>query len=94
VAKIDADVWIPGHGFVDESRILKEEFAEFAKAVEYVVAESKRVLTAAKNQNAAAPVEEALKLANWGPYEKWTSKERNAAIAMQRVFDEMSGKLK
>jgi hypothetical protein len=40
------------------------------------------------------PVDVALKQANWGPYENWTSKDRNATIAVQRVYDELDGKLK
>jgi glyoxylase-like metal-dependent hydrolase (beta-lactamase superfamily II) len=88
VAKIDADIFIPGHGFVDDPQILKEELTEFSKAMTYVVAESTRLY------KTGVPVDVALKQANWGPYETWTSRDRNAAIAMQRVYDELNGKLK
>ena len=87
-SKIDADLFIPGHGFVDDPQTLKEELAEFSKALTYVVGESTRLF------KTGAPVDVALKQANWGPYETWTSKDRNAAIALQRVYDELNGKLK
>jgi glyoxylase-like metal-dependent hydrolase (beta-lactamase superfamily II) len=88
VSKIDADIFIPGHGFVDDPKILKEELGEFSKAMSYVVAESTRI------HSTGVSVDVGLKQANWGPYETWTSKDRNAAIALQRVYDELDGKLK
>jgi hypothetical protein len=88
VAKIDADIFIPGHGFVDDPKTLKQELAEFSRAMTYVVTESTRL------HQTGVPVDVALKQANWGPYETWTSKDRNAVIALQRVYDELDGKLK
>jgi glyoxylase-like metal-dependent hydrolase (beta-lactamase superfamily II) len=88
VAKIDANILVPGHGFIEDPRVMKDEFAQFSKALEYVVAEATRL------HKTGVTVEEALKQANWGPFEQWTSKDRNAAIAMQRVYDELDGKLK
>jgi cyclase len=88
VAKIDANILIPGHGFIEDPKVMKDEFAQFSKALEYVVAEITRL------HKTGVGVETALKQANWGPYEQWTSKDRNAAIAMQRVYDELDGKLK
>ena len=88
VAKIDANILVPGHGFIEDPQVMKDEFAQFSKALEYVVAEATRL------HKTGVTVEEALKQANWGPYEQWTSKDRNAAIAMQRVYDELDGKLK
>jgi glyoxylase-like metal-dependent hydrolase (beta-lactamase superfamily II) len=88
VAKIDANIIVPGHGFIEDPKVMKDEFAQFSKALEYVVAEATRL------HKTGVTVEEALKQANWGPYEQWTSKDRNAAIAMQRVYDELDGKLK
>jgi cyclase len=88
VSKIDADLFIPGHGFVDPPDVLKQELSEFSKAMTYVVAEATRL------HKMGLPVDAALKQANWGAYETWTSKDRNAAIAVQRVYDELDGKLK
>jgi len=88
VSKLDAGIFIPGHGFVDDPQTLREELSEFSKALSYVVAEGTRL------HSAGLSVEAALKQANWGPYETWTSRDRNAAIAVQRVYDELDGKLK
>ena len=68
--------------------ILKEDLGEFSKAMSYVVTESTRL------HNTGVSVDVALKQANWGAYDTWTSKDRNAAIALQRVYDELDGKLK
>ena len=88
VAKIDANILVPGHGFIEDPKVMRDEFAQFSKALEYVVGEATRL------HKTGVTVEEALKQANWGQYEQWTSKDRNAAIAMQRVYDELDGKLK
>ena len=74
--KLDADFVIPGHGFIEDPRIMKDELIQFSKALEYVVAEATRL------HKTGVTVEQALKQANWGPYEQWTAKDRNAAIAM------------
>jgi len=88
VAKIDASYVIPGHGFIEDPATMKAEFNEFAKALEYVVAEATRL------HKLGLTPEVAGKQANWGPYESWTSKDRNAPIAIQRVYDDLDGKLK
>jgi cyclase len=88
VSALDADVFLPGHGFVDDPPVLREELAAFSQAVTYVVAEVTRL------HNHGLTVAAAAKEANWGPYETWTSRERNAPIAIQRVYDDLDGKLK
>jgi glyoxylase-like metal-dependent hydrolase (beta-lactamase superfamily II) len=88
VSALDADVFLPGHGFVDDPPVLREELAAFSQAVAYVVAEGTRLHSRGLTVAAAA------KEANWGPYETWTSKDRNAPIALQRVYDDLDGKLK
>ena len=88
VSALDADVFLPGHGFVDDPPVLREELAAFSQAVVYVVTEVTRL------HNRGLTVAAAAKEANWGPYETWTSKERNAPIAIQRVYDDLDGKLK
>ncbi len=88
VSKLDADFVIPGHGFIEDPALMKKELLDFSKALEYVVSETTRLHKAGLRADAAG------KQANWGPYETWTGKERNAPIAIQRVFDELDGKLK
>jgi len=88
VSALDATLVLPGHGFVEDPPVLREELGAFAQAVDYVVAEGKRL------QGLGIPVEVAVKQANWGPYETWTGKDRNAPVALQRVYDDLDGKLK
>lgn len=87
ISAIDADFVIPGHGFIEDPALMKKELAAFAKAVDYVVTEVTRL------HKAGLTVEAAAKQANWGEYETWTGKDRNAPIALQRVYDALDGKL-
>ncbi|HEY6358158.1 MAG TPA: MBL fold metallo-hydrolase [Vicinamibacterales bacterium] len=88
VSALDATIFLPGHGFVDDPPVLREELAAYQQAVAYVVAEAKRL------HDMGLPVDAAITQANWGPYETWTSKDRNAPIAVQRVYDDLDGKIK
>ena len=60
VAKIDANILVPGHGFIEDPRVMKDEFAQFSKALDYVVAEATRL------HKTGVTFEEALKQADWG----------------------------
>ena len=88
VQQVDARWVIPGHGFIDSAETLQEELASFAKATEYIVAEVTRV------HKTGATIEEGLKAANCGPYASWPVLDRNAPMAVQRIYDELEGKLK
>jgi hypothetical protein len=85
---MDVSLYVPGHGFVEDAPILKEELIEFRKAMEHVVAEGKR-LHAAK-----VPVDEAVKQANFGPYASWSLFASQGPGAIRKVYDELDGKLK
>ena len=87
VQKVDAAWVIPGHGFIDDAAILKEELSNYIKMMEYVVPEITRL------HNAGVPVTAALKQANWGPYSSWPVFDRNGQVAVQRIYDEIDGKL-
>ena len=86
--KIDARWIIPGHGFVDDPAVMKEELANYEKLMEYVVGEITRL------HNAGVSAEAAFKQANWGPYSSWPVFDRNGQVAVQRIYDELDGKLK
>ena len=83
----DVDVFVPGHGFVDSPQILESELTLYRRAMETVVNESRRL------HGLRLSAEDALAQANWGEFASWTSAEQNAPIALQRVFDELDGKL-
>ena len=85
---IDADTVIPGHGFIEDGPTMKKSLAEFDQALELIVAEATRL------HKAGVPVEAAAKQADWGPVAAWTAADRNAQVAVQRVYDAIDGKLK
>ena len=88
VAAIDATTIVPGHGFVEEPATLRSDFAAFRRAMGSVVAEAMRL------HQLGLSVRDAVAQARWGEYGTWTGRDRNAPIAIQRVYDEMDGKLK
>jgi cyclase len=92
--KLDAEVFIPGHGFTEKARVSREELHAFREEVAAVVAEVTRLY------KAGVPVEDAVKQVNWGPYETWTGGGSPSPrihdmgpVAVQRVYLELSGKL-
>jgi glyoxylase-like metal-dependent hydrolase (beta-lactamase superfamily II) len=85
---LDVSTVIPGHGFVEEGPAMKASLAEFESALRHIVNEAARL------HKSAAPAEAAAKQANWGPYAAWTAADRNAPVAVQRVYDAIDGKLK
>jgi glyoxylase-like metal-dependent hydrolase (beta-lactamase superfamily II) len=88
ISRIDSKTVIPGHGYVEDGPVMKASLAEFQQSLEHIVAEATRLYKAGSN------VEAATKQANWGPYSAWTAADRNAPVAIQRVYDEADGKLK
>lgn len=85
---IDASIIIPGHGAIEDGPTMKASLAEFEKALQYIVAEATRLY------KTGASVDSATRQANWGPYATWTASDRNAPVAIQRVYDAMDGTLK
>ena len=85
--KMDVDVFVPGHGFVESPAILKEELETYRKALQLVIAEAKRLHTG------GVPVDEAVKQAKFGELEDWTIRSSQAATAIRRVYLELDGKL-
>ena len=86
--KMDVNVYVPGHGFVESPAILKEELETYRRALQQVIAEAKR-LHAAK-----VPVDDAVKQATFGDLESWTIRSSQAATAIRRVYLELDGKLR
>jgi glyoxylase-like metal-dependent hydrolase (beta-lactamase superfamily II) len=86
--KMDVDVFVPGHGFVESPAILKEELETYRRALLQVIAEAKRL------RAAGVSVEEAVKQAAFGELENWTIWSSQAATAIRRVYLELDGKLR
>lgn len=85
---LDVDLFVPGHGFIEEARVSREELVEFRKALQFVIAE----VTALKARGLS--VDDAVRQANWGPYAEWFLREQQAPIAVRKVYEELEGRLK
>ncbi len=86
--QMDVAHYIPGHGFIEEPKVAREELVEYQRALRAVIAEVTRL------HKAGVPVEEAVKQANWGPYADWYIAAQQGPIAVRKIYDELDGKLK
>jgi glyoxylase-like metal-dependent hydrolase (beta-lactamase superfamily II) len=85
---MDVDIYVPGHGFVEEAKASREELVEYQKALKYVIGEVQRL------HKLGLSAEEARKQANWGPYKDWYLSDSQDIIAIRKVYEELEGKLK
>jgi cyclase len=85
--KMDVNVHVPGHGFVESPAILEEELDTYRRALQQVIAEARRL------HAAGVPVDEAVKQATFGDLDTWTIRSSQAATAIRRVYLELDGKL-
>ena len=83
-----ANIYIAGHGFTETGPVSQEELRAYHKAMTAVFAEATRLY------KAGVPVDEAIKQANWGEYASWTLASSQGPIAIRKVYEELSGKLK
>jgi glyoxylase-like metal-dependent hydrolase (beta-lactamase superfamily II) len=84
----DADVYVPGHGFVERKDVLREELETYRVALESVIAEAKRL------HALGLSVEEAVKQADFGELESWTLHSSQAPLAIAKVYQEIEGTLR
>jgi cyclase len=85
---MDVDRFVPGHGFIEESKASREELIEYQKAMRAVIAEVNRL------HKLGLSADEAAKQANWGPYQEWFLSEQQGPIAVRKIYEEIEGKLK
>jgi glyoxylase-like metal-dependent hydrolase (beta-lactamase superfamily II) len=83
-----ANIYIAGHGFTETGTVSQEELREYHKAMTAVIAEATRLY------KAGVPVDQAVAQANWGEYASWTLASSQGPIAIRKVYEELSGKLK
>jgi glyoxylase-like metal-dependent hydrolase (beta-lactamase superfamily II) len=83
---MNADVYIPGHGFTESGPVSREELVAFRGALAAVIAEATRLY------NAGVPVDEAVKQARWGDYANWTLAASQGPIAVRKIYEELSAK--
>lgn len=84
---LDAEYFIPGHGFIESPRVLREELDAFRGALEAVIAEGRRL------HAAGVPVEDAIEQADFGELEGWSLRQSQGAIAIRQVYRELNGEL-
>lgn len=84
---MDVDRFVPGHGFIEEPRVSREELVAFREALVSVIAEVKRLHALGLSAT------DATAQANWGKYADWFLREQQAPIAIRKVYEEIEGKL-
>jgi cyclase len=89
---MDVSWFVPGHGFIDGAAAMKRDVEESRKALEYVIAESKRLHAAGLACESPKDCPAAQK-ANWGPYGDWALRPSQGPVAIARVYQELEGKL-
>jgi glyoxylase-like metal-dependent hydrolase (beta-lactamase superfamily II) len=85
---MNAAVYVPGHGFIDSPRVLRQELVSFRESVEKVVSEGYRL------RAASVPLARASRSAVLGPFGYWTRAAQNLPEALGRVYAEAAGELK
>ena len=98
---MNADMYIPGHGWVDDPKTMKADMEESRKALEIVIAEAKRlhaagvpcVAQAATPGAPPPPPCEAVTKANWGAAKDLALLDSQAQIDILKVYQEIEGKL-
>ncbi len=81
----NVDRFIPGHGFIEDAKVSREELVAFRDALVAVIAEVKRL------KAAGLTVDQAIAQVNWGPYAKWFLAEQQSPIAIRRLWTELDG---
>jgi len=84
---MDADVFVPAHGFVDRPALLKEEMRHYRLAIERVISEARRL------HAAGVSLSEAPARADLGEFRAWTRYDSNIGPALARVYQEIEGTL-
>lgn len=84
---MDADIYVPGHGFVDHPSVLEEELEVFQGAIRTVIAEAHRW------HEEGFDLQDATAGATFGALETWSLRESQGDRALQQVFAEIEGNL-
>ena len=85
--QMDVDVYVPGHGFVDEPEILERELEVFQGALSQVIEEARRL------HDQGLTLEEAQEQANFGDLETWSLRSSQGPVAIRQVYAELNGEL-
>lgn len=72
---LKADLYVPGHGFVDGPERSREEMQAFRAAITYIRSEAHRLHDKAPDEG----------VADWGEYASWMLADSQGPIALQRL---------
>ena len=86
--QVNADWYVPAHGFVDGADVLKQEERSYREALERIHTEGKRL------HDRHVDIENATASAVFEPFDAWTRAANNAYAALKRVYLELDGALK
>jgi hypothetical protein len=84
---MDVTRYVPGHGFIEEPAVSREELVEFREALAAVTAEARRLHASGVSRD------DAVARANWGEYRDWFLAEQQGPIAIRRVYDIIEGRV-
>lgn len=85
--EIDASILIPGHGFIDDAKILAEEWFEYKNHLQVVLDEVTRLHTDGWS------VGEAIERAEFGKYAEWSGADSQGPIGIRRIYADLNGEL-
>jgi glyoxylase-like metal-dependent hydrolase (beta-lactamase superfamily II) len=84
---MDVDVYVPGHGFVDDPAILEDELEVYQGAIRTVIEEARRL------HEDGYSLEDAQAQATFGDLENWSLRSSQGDRAIQQVYAELDGEL-
>ena len=84
---MNVSIYVPGHGFIDSPRVLREELVAFRSALETLVSEGYRL------RAAGVPLQRAPRSVILGPFGYWTRAAHNLPDALGRVYAEAAGEV-
>lgn len=85
--KLDVEIYIPGHGFIDDPKILEQEWHDYKAHMRVVLDEVKRLHAAGKS------VDEPIEQADFGRFAEWSGADFQGPIGIRRIYDELNGEL-
>lgn len=86
-AKLEPEMYIPGHGFVDSPEILEEEWFEYKNHLQVVLDEVTRL------HKSGLSVDEAIDQADFGKYNDWSGADSQGPIGVRRIYAELNGEI-
>jgi glyoxylase-like metal-dependent hydrolase (beta-lactamase superfamily II) len=84
---LNADVYLPGHGFVDSPEMLRAELEIYRRALVQVIEEVRRL------HDQGLSLEDAQAAADFGELDGWSLSSSQRPVAVRQVYRELDGEL-